>query len=109
MNDVGDQGTKYVVAPEYQLHNRLKVYCEVNPPPEELYLPLGWDEDKDTGRKHYRMYFNDELENIKEIFPKVSPFNTFELIRGQTRGIKKGLFSMFQKTKKDESGQVSTI
>jgi hypothetical protein len=34
-----------------------------------LYQALGWDEDKLSDRKHYRLYYNDELENIKDIFP----------------------------------------
>ena len=34
-----------------------------------MFLPLGWDEDRETKRKHYRQYFNDELELVKEIFP----------------------------------------
>ena len=73
-------------------------------------MPIGFDEDKDTKRKHYRQYFNDELELVKEIFPTTSPFNTYDLKRGQTRGLKSGgLFSIFKKQKKDDSGQVSTI
>ena len=64
------------------------MHKEALPPPEELYMGLGWDEDKESNKKHYRLYYNDELENIKDIFPKPSPFNTFELKRGQTRGVK---------------------
>jgi hypothetical protein len=39
-------------------------------------MGLGWD-DKPTEvkRKHYRRYFPDELENIKEIMPLASPFD----------------------------------
>ena len=45
---------------------------------------------------------------MKEIFPKPSPFNTFNLKKGQSRGLSGGGFmSLFKKTKKDESGQVS--
>jgi len=75
-----------------------------------MYLGLGWDEDRTTKRKHYRQYYQDELENIKEVFPQPSPFNTEKIIRGQSRGISKGgLMSMFKSQKQDESGQVSTI
>jgi hypothetical protein len=45
-------------------------------------MPLGWDEDKYTKRKHYRQYYTDELENITDIFESKSPFNTFDLKRG---------------------------
>ena len=73
-------------------------------------MGLGWDEDKESNKKHYRLFYNDELENIKDIFPKPSPFNTFELKRGQTRGVKQSVFSkMFKTLKKDESGQDSTL
>ena len=45
---------------------------------------------------------------MKEIFPKPSPFNTFNLKKGQSRGLSSGGFmSLFKKTKKDESGQAS--
>jgi hypothetical protein len=27
---------------------------EYDPPKDELYIGLGWDEDASTGRKHYR-------------------------------------------------------
>lgn len=30
--------------PEYKLDERLNVHREVNPPPESLYMGLGWDE-----------------------------------------------------------------
>ena len=40
----------------------------------------------------------------------MSPFSSFDIIRGQSRGIDKGgLMSLFKKSKQDESGQVSTI
>jgi hypothetical protein len=62
-----------------------------------LFIGLGWDEDATTKRKHYRKYFADELENNVEIFPKPSPFESYNLKRGQSRGCSDGLFS-FAKT-----------
>jgi hypothetical protein len=50
-----------------------------------LYEALGWDEDRQNPtkhKKHYRFYYNDELENIHEIFQKKSPFNSFPLTAG---------------------------
>lgn len=44
-------------------------------PPESLFIGLGWDEKPEDKRKHYRRYFPDELENIKEIMPVPSPFD----------------------------------
>lgn len=55
--------------PKYKLDERLKVDREVDPPPGAIYMGLGWDEDHNTKRKHYRQYYQDELENIPEIFP----------------------------------------
>ena len=47
-----------------------------------MFIGLGWDEDKDTKRKHYRRYYADELENVEEILPNPSPFNQYDLKRG---------------------------
>ena len=68
--------------PRYKLDERLNVDRESFIPDPVLYQPLGWDDDSTTKRKHYRMFYNDELENIKEIFPKKSPFNSFIITRG---------------------------
>lgn len=77
-----DEAAQMVIMPKYKLDARLKVEKETNPPPPELFMPLGWDENKDSKRKHYRQFYRDELENIREIFPKESPFNKFYLKRG---------------------------
>jgi hypothetical protein len=45
------------------------VHREHNKPEESLFLPLGWDEHPEHKRKHYRKYFKDELEYIKEVMP----------------------------------------
>ena len=87
------------------MDERLKVDKEIAPPPVSLYIGLGWDEFSGQNRKHYRQYYNDELENNKEIFPQASPFNSYELKRGQSRGASSGMFSS---KKTDESGQAST-
>ena len=78
----GDDAHEMIIMPKYELDERLKVDREVMPPPKAMFMPLGWDEDRDTKRKHYRQFFNDELELVKEIFPNVSPFNTYDLKRG---------------------------
>ena len=63
LNRNGDESTKSIIMPKYAKDARLKVDREVNPPPDTLYIPLGWDEDSTTKRKHYRLFYNDELEN----------------------------------------------
>ena len=87
-----------VIRPEYKMDERLKVDREVNAPPSNLYMALGWDEDKYSNRKHYRKFYDDELENIKEIFERPSPFDSYAITRGQSRGAKQGLFSKASKT-----------
>ena len=57
--------------------------------------------------KHYRVFFEDELENDKEIFPKPIFYNA-KIMRGQTRGVEKSWFS-FGAGNQDESGQESTL
>ena len=74
--------TSVIKMPKYVKDQRLKVDKETSVPDEHLYIGLGWDEDDKTLRKHYRQFYNDELENIKSIFPKPSPFNTYVLKKG---------------------------
>jgi len=50
--------------PKYKKDPRLNIDKEYGNPPRELYLPLGWDENANTKRKHYRHFETDELENI---------------------------------------------
>ena len=47
---------------------------EYGKPPESAFIGLGWDVDAQTKRKHYRRFFPDELENIRNQFHMVSPF-----------------------------------
>lgn len=91
----GQQSSQYVIRPKYKFDERLQVDIEDLPPPDELYMGLGWDDihaadfkdEEYQMKKHYRLYYNNELENVRQIFPKESPFNTYKLIRGQTRGV----------------------
>lgn len=66
---------------------------EVEGPPESLFIGLGWDEDATTKRRHYRRFYPDELENVKEVLPQASPFQTYSIMRGQTRGAKAGFWA----------------
>lgn len=79
-------------------------------PAATLYYEVGYDqvipEKPELCQKHYRRFYTDELENIKEIFPK-QPFHQADIIRGQSRGLSKGWFSFLVKTKTDESNQVT--
>lgn len=76
----------------------MKIEVEVNPPPKEMFIELGYDRSPGSGDKHYRRYYTDELEKIKDEFGEFlieSPF----LAEGITRmkqvksgGILSGLF-----------------
>ena len=85
----------------------LAVEREVNPPPESLFLGLGWDENKDSKKRHYRRYYNMELEKVKEILPRESPFDSFDIKKGQSRGGSKQWWPFGAAQKQDDSGEVS--
>ena len=96
---------KNVVYPTYHYDERLKIHREDVPPPKEVYLPIGYDPKHDSKQKHYRRFYEDELENIPEVFPD-SPFQSFPIISGQSRGLSK---SWFWKNEVDEAGSVTTV
>lgn len=82
MKEKGGSSASNVVWPSYQRDPVLDIDREVNPPPESMFIGLGWDEDASTKRRHYRRFYPDELENIKEVLPMASPFQSYELKRG---------------------------
>lgn len=108
--DKGEKTHKNIIMPKYKFSERLKVDLEEEGPPASLYMPIGYDKSSEDGIKHYRRYYQDELENNKEIFPQM-PFHCCDVMRGQSRGNKKSFFgSLFGKREEtDDSGQVSTI
>ena len=63
-----------VIEPKYERDTTLECDREVDKPPESQYIGLGWDEDATTKRKHYRRFYPDELENVKEVLHIASPF-----------------------------------
>lgn len=94
--------------PKYTHDDLLDVDREIELPPTQMFIGLGWDEDKESHRKHYRRFYPDELENVKELLPRESPFNQYELRRGQTRGAKVGFWKKLTNNyKTDKSGQAS--
>ena len=83
---------------------------EIDPPASAVFWPLGWDEDATTDRKHYRRFYPKELERTEEVLPVPSPFQSYDILKGQTRGAKASLWaSLTGKVKTDDSGEVSTI
>lgn len=96
--------------PKYKRDEHLQVDREYDCPPETLFIGLGWDEDAETGRRHYRRYYPDELENVTEIMgEKSSVFNSYDLKRGQSRGAKVSLWAQLtNKVKTDASGAATS-
>jgi hypothetical protein len=82
------------------------VQREIGKPPDSLYIGLGWDETPGDNKRHYRRYYDDELENVKELMGE-PPFICYDLKRGQTRGASKGWWP-FSGNKEDDSGATST-
>lgn len=100
-----------IMWPKYTEDTQLQVWREnaADVPPKELFIGLGWDKDKDSKTRHYRRFYTEELENVKEIIPKPSPFNSYDVKRGQTRGAKVSFWKRITNNyKTDASGQVDT-
>ena len=96
---------KNIVLPKYDKDERLNIEREVDPPPASIFIGLGYNQKREDNKKHYRRYYPDELENVKEIMPK-KPFHEDPVMRGQQRGLSKGfLGSLFgAKENTDETG-----
>lgn len=70
LEDMKRSGTgthKNILRPTYVKDELLNVMREVSKPPDSLYIGLGWDETPEDKRRHYRRYYPDELENVKEL------------------------------------------
>ena len=91
---MGKKAAKNIVMPQYKRDPELDVDREIDMPPESLFMALGWDEDATTQRKHYRRYYTNELEKVTEVLPVPSPFNSYDIKRGQTRGAKASFWKM---------------
>lgn len=82
MKSAGSKAHKNIIMPKYSEDERLKIFREIEPPPSSLFVGLGYNQKHDEKKKHYRRYYPDELENIKEVMPK-KPFHEDPVNRGQ--------------------------
>lgn len=105
MKERGLNGNKIVTAPRYKFDERLKVEREIECPPPSLYIGLGFNPDSKAAKRHYRRYYPDELEDVKDVIPR-KPFYEEKIFRGQARGNSAGFFGSSQK---DITGEVSTV
>lgn len=57
---------KMILFPEYARDERLACHREANPPPKELFEPLGYDREPTQDKtKHYRRFVTSELEHTQ--------------------------------------------
>jgi len=87
-----------VIMPVYRWDERLTIERECGPPAASLFKEIGHDPEPGAGAKHYRRYYPDELENVKDERGEpliASPFLTEKITRAQTKkagGMLAGLF-----------------
>lgn len=55
-----------VIKPEYKFDDRLNIDKEINHPPSSLFIALGYNKSKKDQTKHYRRFYPDELEKVKD-------------------------------------------
>ena len=86
--------------PQFEEDDKLRRKVEINKPDESAYQPIGYNRVPEDGLKHYRYAINEELEKTDYIGK--SPFNIYEIKRGQSRGLDGTLSSV---NTCDEKGQ----
>lgn len=91
MKEKGLNGNKIIIPPRYKFDDRLKVDREIDCPPPSLFIGLGFNPDSKAGKRHYRRYYPDELEDVQEVIPR-KPFYEEKIFRGQARGNSKSFF-----------------
>lgn len=86
---------------EYILDRRINMYVEHNIPPETLFMAIGHDKTHESGVKHYRKIYNEELENIPRIMgnPNEKPFSCLPISIGQSQQSTSGVQSFLQMNK----------
>lgn len=72
---------RIVVEPKYELNERLNIHVEYCEPPHEIFMALGYNKDHEDGNKQYRKYFDNSIEDNKDIMPR-KPFDTYVIKRG---------------------------
>jgi hypothetical protein len=81
MKESGVKAHMNTILPKYAMDERLKMQREIDPPPPSLYIGLGFNKKPEDAKKHYRRYYPDELENVKDVMPKL-PFHESKVTRG---------------------------
>ena len=90
-----------IIQPEYKEDKRLNSLVETNIPPKEVFMELGHNKSPNDESKHYRKYFDTELEKTN-LFNE-QPFETYEIKRTKEKKKSSGLFSLFTSSKTTDS------
>jgi hypothetical protein len=91
--------SKIIIQVKPELDKRLEVLVEQkkDQPPPSLFIGLGYNKVSPAKEdRHYRRYYPDELEQVKEVIPR-KPFHEESIYRGASQGAKGWLSSMFKK------------
>jgi len=83
-------GADIVIWPVHKWDERLNVDIEVEMPPANIFIELGFSPTRDVKNKHYRRFYAQELEKTEEIMP-TCPFMYQNIFRMETKST--GLFS----------------
>jgi hypothetical protein len=94
-----------VIYPTYKFDERLKVDREVDIPPANMFFELGYNRTKEDKIKHYRKFFNNELELVDEVMPGGSPFMLEPVFRMEQKNA--GLFGNSSNDSENTSSVVS--
>ena len=81
-------GASNKIMPSYKINERLMIDVEDSPPPADVFMAVGYNREPKDGLKHYRKFYTDELENVKEVMP-TKPFLEEMVFRMKESG---GLF-----------------
>ena len=80
----------FIKIPTYRKNEKTGRMEEINVPDPNFYFPIGYDREPGDGRMHYRYYVKTELEWSDYI--DKSPFNKYDVMRGQVRGLEDNPF-----------------
>lgn len=60
-------GHNFLIYPKYQYDQRLAVDVEYDKPSELLFIPIGYNKTSKDKNKHYRRFYNKELEEAQDL------------------------------------------
>lgn len=92
-----------LVRPQFEADRKGKLR-EINKPDPDVYMQIGYNRSPDDGMMHYRYLIDSELEKAEYI--EESPFEQYDVLKGQNRGLDHPLLSA---DKLDDGGNKSTI